>query len=137
MLVAGAGVVGCETAMFMAGLGKRVVVVDQEGILVSEPVFILNQASLLEKMNSLGIETIAGAELVDVEEGRARIKTGGVESSIECDAVVLALGFAPDGRVAEELSSLEGIEVKVIGDAVAPRKVLNAIWEGFHAARLI
>jgi 2-enoate reductase len=136
VVVAGAGVVGCETAMFLAGLGKRVTIVDQEGILVSEPVFILNKASLLEKMISLGIETMAGAELVDVEKGRANIKTGGVASSIECDAVVLALGFAPDGRVAGELSSLDGVEVKMIGDAVAPRKILNAIWEGFHTARL-
>jgi 2-enoate reductase len=33
---------------------------------------------------------------------------------------------------------LEGkVNVKVIGDSVSPRKVINAVHEGFHTGRLL
>jgi len=137
VLVAGAGVVGCETALFLAEQGKEVTIVDPAGILVSEPVFTLNQASLLEKMDARGVKTMPGVELLEVEEGGAKVRAGLAESLIECDAVVLALGFTTTAPVADGLVGVDDLEVRVIGDAVQPRKVLDAVWEGFHAARLI
>ncbi len=137
VLVAGAGVVGCETALFLAEQGRDVTVVDPAGILVSEPVFTLNQASLLEKMDARGVKTMPGVELLEVVEGGAKVRAGLAESLLECDAVVLALGFTAGEPTAEELAGVAGLQVRVIGDAVQPRKVLDAVWEGFHAARLI
>ena len=136
VVVAGAGVVGCETALFLAGQGCDVTVVDPAGMLVSEPVFTLNRASLLEKMEAGGVKTMPGVELVEVVEGGARVSSEGSESLIECDSVVLAMGSVPGEPVAEGLTG-DGMQVRVIGDAVKPRKVLDAVWEGFHAARLL
>lgn len=136
VVVAGGGVVGCETAAYLAGLGKKVTVIDQAGILATEPVFTLIKESLLEKMGNLEIETVAPAELKKFADGRAVLERDGAQQAIECDSVVLALGSAPSGSLATELSSLEGVDVEVIGDAAGPRKVLNAVWEGFHAGRL-
>ena len=65
------------------------------------------------------------------------MRAGLAESLLECDAVVLALGFTAGEPTAEELAGVAGLQVRVIGDAVQPRKVLDAVWEGFHAARLI
>ena len=137
VVVAGGGVVGCETALFLAEEGCDVTVVDPAGILVSEPVFTLNQVSLLEKMDARGVKTMPGVELIEVAEGGARVSSEGEESLLECDSVVLALGFVPGEPAAEELMGVDGLEVRVIGDAAAPRKVLDAVWEGFHAARLL
>lgn len=137
VLVAGGGVIGCEAALFMAEKGKRVMIVDAGGILASEPVFILNKESLLGLLSRSGVETVPGVELLEVVEGGALVGEDSSNRTIECDAVVLALGLEPDRELAERLEGLEGVEVRVIGDCVQPRKVLNAVWEGFHAGRLI
>jgi 2-enoate reductase len=137
VLVAGGGIIGCEAAVFMAEHGKSVTVADMLGILSSEPVFVLNQASLLALMEKRGIQTMAGAELLEVVDGGALVRQDGSSRVIECDAVVLALGLQADVELARGLERLEGFEVRVIGDNVKPRKVLDAVWEGFHAGRLI
>ena len=136
VLVAGAGVVGCETALYLDGQGRQVTLIDPQGILVSEPVFMLNQASLTALMDLSGIERLAGAELIGLADGGALVRLEGEDRLLECDSIVLALGRAPAAEL-EEYEELEGIEVRVVGDAVKPRKVLDAIWEGFHAARLL
>ena len=136
VLVAGAGVVGCETALYLDGQGRQVTLIDPQGILVSEPVFMLNQASLTALMDLSGIERLAGAELIGLADGGALVRLEGEDRLLECDSIVLALGRAPAAEL-EEYEELESVEVHIIGDAVRPRKVLDAIWEGFHAARLL
>ena len=66
------------------------------------------------------------AAFVETEEGREQI---------DADSVVLAMGFRSNNDLARELAA-RGKGVIVIGDAQKPRKVLDAVWEGFHAARL-
>lgn len=137
VVVAGGGVVGCEAALYLAQLGKEVTVVDRAGILTVQPVFTLNRESLLEKLAAAGIERLAPAELKAFDGKAAIIVKDGEESKLPCDAVVLALGFVTArGGLADELRGIEGVKVQVIGDAAAPRKVLDAVWEGFHAGRL-
>jgi len=50
--------------------------------------------------------------------------------------VVLCCGFKPCNQLTEALKD-KVPELYAIGDCVAPRKVINAIWEGFRIARLI
>lgn len=136
VLVAGAGIVGCETALHLAGLGKRVTVIDEVGVL-SDGVFMLNSASLLEKMRDAAVETVSPAVLEEVLPAGAVVRAGESRDLVECDSIVLALGSEPGGEAAELASRFAGAETRVIGDAVDPRKVLDAFWEGFHAARLV
>jgi NADH dehydrogenase FAD-containing subunit len=60
----------------------------------------------------------------------------GNETRIEGDAFVLALGMTPNTDVLDALADVD-VEVIAVGDAVKPRKVLQAIHEGFHAGRRI
>jgi hypothetical protein len=67
---------------------------------------------------------------------RARIVSTGEERRREGVTVVLACGLVADGSLA---SALEGrvAEVHVIGDALAPRRIMHATLEGARAARTI
>jgi 2-enoate reductase len=123
--------------MFLAERGVKVTVVDPAGILVSEPAFILNQASLLENMARLGVETLPGFALIGRADSGAEVSGDGRQMVIDCDTIVLALGSEPGPAMADELTGVDGLEVRVVGDAVGPRRVMEAVWEGFHAARLL
>ena len=56
--------------------------------------------------------------------------------TLECDTVLNAVGFRPNNQL-EDLLDEKYDEVAVIGDAVAPRKILTAIHEGYHAIRVM
>jgi 2-enoate reductase len=136
VLVAGAGVVGCETALYLAEAGKRVTLADPQGILMSEPVFMLNQASLLERMGAFGVKQMPGAALCGLDKDGAVLRTEAGEVLLACQAVVTAFGSEPGSGAAFDGTPPE-IDAHVIGDAVKPGKVLDAVWEGFHTGRLI
>ncbi|MFC1987976.1 hypothetical protein ACFLVH_05490 [Chloroflexota bacterium] len=50
--------------------------------------------------------------------------------------MVLAVGLKAEEKLSGALADKVS-EVYTIGDCVEPRKVINAMWEGFHTARLI
>jgi 2,4-dienoyl-CoA reductase (NADPH2) len=57
---------------------------------------------------------------------------GDKREEIPADTVVLALGAKSDATLAEQTKDL-GMDVIVIGDAKTPRKISDAILEGFQA----
>jgi 2-enoate reductase len=133
VVVLGGGVVGCETAAFLAGEGCTVTLVEAEPQLLPGNIFLLNRAGLLELIEKAGVETIVGARPAGVEDGAVLLEDG---RRLECDAIVLATGMRPDNSLAQALEG-RGLEVHTIGDAASPRNIMEAVWEGFHAARLL
>jgi S-adenosylhomocysteine hydrolase len=53
------------------------------------------------------------------------------ENNLPFETVVVAVGARPNRQLAEALDQDE-LEMRVIGDAVQPRKALEAFWEGFE-----
>ena len=51
---------------------------------------------------------------------------------IPAESVVFSPGFSPDRSLAIELEK-QGLEICTAGDCVAPRKVVDAVREGFLA----
>ena len=62
--------------------------------------------------------------MVETEEGK---------QTIPADTVVMAVGAVSVDDLAEQVKG-DGIEVIVIGDAKQPRKINDAIFEGFQEA---
>jgi NADH dehydrogenase FAD-containing subunit len=55
------------------------------------------------------------------------------EEEVKADAVVLAMGAAPVNDLARQLEG-EVEEIHVVGDCHQPRKIFDAVYEGFRAA---
>jgi len=76
--------------------------------------------------------------LVAVDAGGAVVSGtfSGEERRLEGVTVVLACGLVPDDSL---VSALDGRlpEVHVVGDALAPRRIMHATLEGARAARAI
>jgi 2-enoate reductase len=64
--------------------------------------------------------------------GLTAIDKNGKSQELKADSIVLALGAKSDNKLAEELKG-EVRELYVIGDCVSPRKIPEAISEGFIA----
>lgn len=71
------------------------------------------------------ITTLTSTKLTGVEDGKITVESNGVQSTLDCDTVVLAIEFRANNGLKEELKGkVKGIVT--VGDAVAPRKILNA-----------
>ena len=133
VLIAGAGLVGCETALFLAYQGKKITVVE----MLDEPAVDLNgisRALLLELLGKEGVEIRCGTKVEEVlHDGVRIIGKEGREEKIDASSVVLALGMKPRKELIETFEGLAP-EFYAIGDCVTPRKIMNAVHEAFNVA---
>lgn len=136
VVVIGGGIVGCETALHMAQKGKSVTVVE---ILdsVARDMYMINRTHLLRLLSDSKVKILTETKVLEITAGEVMIESkDGQKNKLEADTVVLAVGLRSNDALISKLSGKVG-EVYTIGDCREPRKVINAIWEGFRLARLI
>ena len=136
VVVAGAGLTGSETALYLAQQGKKVTLIDMlalEQIDANAP--FADFANLRNMLNKLDIEIITGVKLEAVTGNGVVITDKNDEKKeIPCDTVVLSLGVRPRTGVVTAFKELAP-EVYIIGDCSNERGNLHsATAEGFFAA---
>ncbi len=134
VIVIGGGLVGLETADFMREKGiKDITVVE---MLTRPPV--LPQAAhgqmLYRRLAADGIKLMFGTSVKRIEEKAVVVETKGEEKRLEpiCQ-VVVAIGVTPRTELKEMLEK-KGIRHFVVGDAIAPRRIIEATTSGAKAA---
>ena len=80
-----------------------------------------------------GDESWAVITLREEDGCRVTVESKGQERVLDCDTVLLALGFLPTAEQAEPFRALT--PVRVIGDSHSPRKILFAVEEAYEAVR--
>jgi 2,4-dienoyl-CoA reductase-like NADH-dependent reductase (Old Yellow Enzyme family)/thioredoxin reductase len=133
VVIAGGGLVGCETAFYLAKQGKQVTVVEMADQAAADMIPV-NRGLLLELLTKEGVEMRTGARVVSVfENGVTVAEQSGAEVKLPADSVVLALGMKAPIDVVEAFQGLAA-EVYAIGDCVSPRRLINAMHEAFNLA---
>jgi 2,4-dienoyl-CoA reductase-like NADH-dependent reductase (Old Yellow Enzyme family)/NADPH-dependent 2,4-dienoyl-CoA reductase/sulfur reductase-like enzyme len=136
VVIAGGGLIGCETALHLAQQGKKVRVVEMQSldeIVASAP--IINMVSLMGLLKKHNAEYLSDVRLEGITDKSAIVKDKNEKRrEIACDTVVLALGMIPCLEKVKEFSGLVKEEY-VVGDCATRRGNLwNAITMGFNAA---
>lgn len=131
-LVVGGGLVGLETAEYLACRGCEVTVVemlDQVGAGLGP----LRLKLMLDRMVKAGINLLTRTKVIAVEDRSLRVETAGRQYSLgPCEAVVVAAGYR--GNPIPEAAFGKAIKVQVIGDARKARSIVEAVGEGLDAA---
>jgi 2-enoate reductase len=136
VIVTGGGFIGCETAVYLAQQGKKVTVLEMLDDLLLEDINTANRMMLLEMLNKSGVASMTSAKVLEITEKGVVVDTNRTKKEVAGDSIVLAAGLTSQSQLRESLKDSQ-FEVFAIGDCVKPRKILNAIWEGFHTSRLI
>jgi len=136
VIVAGGGLVGCETAVYLATNGKKVTVIEMMSRLIPEDMNPISMMGLMNMISESKVEVLTSTKLVEATEEGAIVDAEGSRTELKADSIVLALGFKPESTLRDELEG-KVPELFAIGDCVEPRRILHAMWEGFHAGRLI
>ena len=138
VVVCGAGLVGCEVAMHLAEQGKKVTMID----MLAEPAMetsITVKWVLNARLAELGIDVRVGHMINKMTCGCVDCSTeDGEYISFEGESVICALGLKPNRILLDELQSApRNFEIISVGDVNKARKIINAVHEGYHAARRI
>ena len=132
--VIGGGMVGCETAEYLAGRGCKVSVIEMmDKIAAGESVTIL--PTLLENYKTYGVEQYPSHKVKEFRMDAVVCENkDGAEVTIPCDYIVLAMGARSNAFDAAALEAA-GIPVYSIGDAAGKAAdISNAIRTGYDTA---
>ena len=135
--VIGGGLAGCETAVYLAQEGKNVTIIEMlDDILVTANHCLNNDQALRALVAENNIKIMTKTEVLEINDKGIKTSSGNDVLEIPCGGVVLACGYkADDEGIIEQIE--DKVEVRVIGDSAAPRKIIDAVHEGFHVARVI
>jgi len=132
VFVIGGGLIGLETADFLAAQGKQVTLVEMLPE-VGADMDRLSRSMLLKRLEARRVEIRTGTRLIRLTPPLAITEASGQESRIPIETVVMAVGVRANRALADDLAG-SGLEFHVVGDAVEPRQALEAIWEAFEVA---
>ena len=135
VVVIGGGMVGAETAEFLAEEGKRVTILEMLRRIGMDMVPMAIQM-LYQRLKKLGVAMITNARVQEITEHGVVYEKDGEKRTVETDSVVLAAGSKPNITL---IKALEGKVAKIyaIGDAKETGNVLEAIHEASKMAREI
>lgn len=138
VVVIGGGLVGCEVALHLAEQGSSVTVVTRREDFMGEGgdsgigVEASNRAALLEMFEQRKVAVRTGHHVVCVDDdGALFADAAGRQLRLPADRVVISSGFRAQPWFAEELGRLD-VPSTSIGDCVQPRKIFDAILEGYN-----
>ena len=120
-VVIGGGLVGCETALWLAQHGKKC---------------HANKDMLERLVPYNGVEVVTSAKVTGYADGVLRAEVGGQEQTIACDSVILAVGYREEDSLYHELE-FEVPEIYLLGDAKKVSNIMYAIWDAFEVANHI
>ena len=161
VVIVGGSATGCETAHFIASMGtpdpgifthlmyhgaedpevaiqllynsgKTITVIDMVNRM-ADNVGRTGRWSLLKCLRLMGVTLRPQTKLLEITDDSVVVETAHGIESIPADTVILAMGARSLDTLSEECAK-KGVHCIKIGDADAPRKITDAVREGFEEA---
>ena len=134
VIIAGGGMVGAETAEFLAEQGNTVTIVE---ILprIAEDMEPHNRRGLMEALKEKKIAMLTEHEVSEVTGKGLMVfdRKHGERKLIEGDWIILAMGAKSATELTDALMG-KNSQVYVVGDCKQPRTIMAAVYEGAFSA---
>jgi len=133
--VVGGGLIGLEATEILLSQGKRVEIIEATDEIAKEAEMYI-KPYIFSIIRENDVKVHFNAKLVEVKEKSIIVEQNGEKVEMPFEAVVYAVGSRSNRELVDVVERL-GIEYYIVGDAVAPSKLLFAIWGGNEIARKI
>ena len=126
VVVGGGGLVGCETALYLAEQGHDVTIVEMlpDIAIGMEPI---SRNYLLNELKEHKVEVLTSSKIKELTDNSVKFEKDGKIEEIPFDNFVVAFGGKP--RTFEKLP----VPIRVVGDAVRVAKLVEAVRDGYAA----
>ena len=134
VVVAGGGLVGCETAEYLAQQGRKVTLIEMLPE-IAQDMEPISRTHLLNRLKELNVQIQTTTTLVGMTESGVAVRNESDEDVIAADLLVMALGLhAKNDDISQMVA---GIPHLWIGDCRNPGKIVDAVREGYLAGKAI
>ncbi len=131
VVIIGGGMVGCETGHYLVEQGKTVTIIEILKRMAND-MFPMTRRRLMDALRGKDVTLLTRATCEGVREDSVHVTTAeGKKETIQADTVIIAVGYKANERL---YKALEGKvpEIHCIGDSSQPRRILEAINEGYR-----
>ena len=137
-IVVGAGLVGCELALWLSERGKATTLVEIAPKILPRvgPLCHANSEMLKELLQFRKVGVMTSSTVEHWTEGGFIVRTGDRETFVAADSAILAIGYEPERRLYHKVRNAAP-EVHVFGDARRVQNIMYAIWDAYEVARAI
>ena len=134
VLILGGGLVGSETAEFLAERGHEVTILEmrEDIALDMEP---RTRKFLIPNLERLGVKTLLQYEVLSIDcEGQVQVRDRFRRELTlpKFDTLVISLGYRPNTGLVQEVAAA-GFDLRLVGDCAKVGKVISAVASGFEA----
>ncbi len=131
VVIIGGGMVGCETGRYLAEQGKKVTIIEVLGRMASD-MFPMVIRRLMDGLRSKKVTLLASTTCEEIKEDSVRVTTAeGKKETIPADTVIIAVGYKANERLYKALAG-KVPEIYCIGNSSKPRRILEAVNEGYR-----
>ena len=135
-VIIGGGSTGCEVAYHLSEMGSPVTIVELMPKIGGD-LEAVTKKLLVRKLKENNVRILTEHRLLRVGKNSLVVAgPDGIETIIEAQRVVVAIGTRQDDTIHQQIKSL-GYETHVIGDCLEPRTAKSAIYEGAKLGRSI
>lgn len=141
VLIIGAGLVGCETADYLAEKGIKVYLVEIMGDIAMDAL-PEEREFLKKKFDRFNVNVFTNSKISEVEDNHVKIvNKDGLSYDINPDVVIISVGsraFLPDeiiNRPDEIKVDSKNIKVYYAGDCVKPGRIIDAIHSAYDVVK--
>jgi len=131
VVIIGGGMVGCETGHYLAEQGKTVTIVEILKRMAND-MFPMVRRRLMDRLRAKKVTLLTNATCQEIKEHNVIVTTAeGKNETISADTVIVAVGYKAHASL---YKALEGKvpELYCIGNASEPRRILQAVDEGYR-----
>ncbi|MGA2959754.1 MAG: FAD-dependent oxidoreductase [Thermodesulfobacteriota bacterium] len=135
----GGGLIGCETALWLARQGKKVTIVEllHDLLTAGIPVQHMNRLMLLDMLKFCKVNVFTNTSLSEVtQEGAIVMDRDFGRRNLPADTIVIAAGLKPEQELYRALQG-QTPNLFLIGDSRKAQNIMNSVWDAYEVARMI
>lgn len=135
VVIVGAGLVGCETALWLREQGKNVTLVEalEKPLAVNGPLCHANSEMLEALLPYKKIPVVTRARVASFRNGEVTAQTPEGERRIPASDVILCVGYKEENTLYHELE-FDVADLHMVGDASKVANIMYAVWDAFEVA---
>ena len=131
-LIVGGGAGGLEVAEYLATDDVDITIIEMTAT-IGSGLHATRQQLMLERIEKAGVRLLKNTRLMAIAGKDVKVAAAdGVNTLGPFDVIVFAVGYQSNAKLATEINQDQA--VTIVGDAVQPRSIYEAIKEGFDAA---
>lgn len=136
IVVIGGGLVGCETALWLAQQGKTVSVVEMMPDILGGPhgMPFMNYDMLKDLLIYHKVNVMRETKVTAVNSTSVTVENKDGVQELPAGTVVVSVGFSSERTLQNTLGDLD-IPVYNLGDSRAVKNIMQAIWDAYELSR--